>query len=129
MENVLVVVRDRQDENAGQRRDRRDLPDRLDARDARHVQVHDDDVGRELADEPDRFGPGRRLAGNLDAALLQKVPQAGAEQVVVIHEQDANADLVGACLGALAHRPPPVGQGSLDQWRVIVTVRRPQARA
>ena len=42
-----------------------DVARRLDAAHARHVQVHDDDVGRELAHDPNRLGAGRGLADDL----------------------------------------------------------------
>ena len=61
--HVAVLVGDRQHDDARERRDRRDLPRRLDAAHPRHVQVHDDDVGRELARRaarPRRRSPPRR---------------------------------------------------------------------
>ena len=58
--HVAVLIRDRQHEHARQRRDHRDLAGRLDAADARHVEIHHDDVGRELADGVERVGAVRR---------------------------------------------------------------------
>ena len=108
--HVGVLVRDRQHEHAGQRREHRDLPRRLDAADPRHVQVHDDDVGRDLADGAQRLGAVVALADHLDALLLEQVAQPGPEQVVVVHEQDARRcrsrvslrSLSSAYLGAAA---------------------------
>ena len=54
--HVGVLVGDREHEHARQRRDHRDLARRLDAADPRHVQVHHDDVGRDLADQRERVG-------------------------------------------------------------------------
>src|SRR5918911_1310761 len=69
--HVTVLIRDRQHHDARQRRDRRDVPRRLDAAHPRHVQVHDDDVGRELAHHPDGVGAGAGLAHDLDPLLLE----------------------------------------------------------
>ena len=50
LQHVAVLVGDREHEHPRQGRDHRDLPGRLDAADPRHVEVHDDDVRRDLAD-------------------------------------------------------------------------------
>jgi hypothetical protein len=65
------------------------LPRRLDAADPGHVQVHHHDLGRNLADLLERPGACVRLADDVDALLLEQGTQAGAEQVVVVDQQDA----------------------------------------
>ena len=102
---------------------------------ARHVQVHDDDVRGELPHDPDRVGALPRLAHDHDALLLEQVPQAGPEQVVVVDQQDAERldVLVPGGPEHLAHlfaQPPSsVPECRRSQWIVIVTQRRPQASA
>ena len=90
VEDVVVLVGDRQHEDAGERREADDLPNRLDPAHAGHVQVHHDHLGRELAHQSDRVRSRPGLADDLYAALLEQVPQPGAEQVVVVYQQDAN---------------------------------------
>ena len=110
--HVVVLVGDRQHEDARERRDRRDLPRRLDAAHARHVQVHDDDVRRELAHEPERLVAVGRLADDLDALLLEQVAQAGPEQVVVVDEQDAQRSSLSPSLDSLIGRSvDPLSRG------------------
>ena len=113
MEDVFVLVGDRQHEHARQRGHGRDLLDRLDPRHSRHVQVHHDHVRRDLAHQPDGVGSVIGFAGDLHAALLEEVAQAGAEQVVVVDEQNADARRFGFLggLSGLAHRPPFVLAG------------------
>ena len=45
--------------------------------------------GASSRDEPQRRLAVRRLADDLDALLLEQVAQPGPEEVVVVHEQDA----------------------------------------
>ena len=68
-----------------------ELPRRLDAGDARHVQVHDDDVGRQLADEAQRRLAVVRLSGHLEALLLEEAAQPAPEEIVVVDEKHAQA--------------------------------------
>ena len=63
--HVIVVHRDREDDDARVRGDARQLARRLDAGEARHVQVHDDDVWRRLAHEAQRRLAVVGLAGYL----------------------------------------------------------------
>ena len=64
--HVLLLVRDREHDHAGQRRVAADVARGLDAGHPRHVQVHDDDVGRRArgraATPPRRSPPRRRSA-------------------------------------------------------------------
>ncbi len=69
----------------------------LDSAHRRHVQIHDDDVRRQLPDEAHRLAPVCALADHLERALLlEEVAQARPEEIVVVHEQDA--DLVPAAV-------------------------------
>ena len=65
----------------------RELARGLHAGQARHVQVHDDDVGRELAHEPQRRLAVVGLAGHLEALLLEQAAQTASEEVVVVDEK------------------------------------------
>ena len=87
--DVRVLLGDREHDDARERCDAGDVPRRIDAAHAGHVEVHDDDVRRELADDPHRLRSARRLADDLDALLLEQVPQAGPEEIVVVDDQDA----------------------------------------
>jgi hypothetical protein len=60
---------------------------RFDAAHRRHVEVHHDDVGRELADVHYRLGAGRGLADDLELLLLEQVPQPRPEEVVIVDQQ------------------------------------------
>jgi len=62
------------------------LPSRLDAADPGHVQVHHDDVGRELADCPQRIRAVVAFTRDVDALLFEQVAEPRPEQVVVVHE-------------------------------------------
>src|SRR5438445_505774 len=50
--HVAVLVGDREHDDSCQRREARDAPRRLDTAHAGHVQIHNDHLGGELADEP-----------------------------------------------------------------------------
>ena len=85
---------------------------RLDAAHRGHVQVHDDDVGRELADVCDGLGAGRCLADDDEILLLEQVAQTCAEEVVIVHEEHAKR-LCLAFLGRLhelSHRESPLSR-------------------
>ncbi len=56
-----------------------------------HVQVHDDDVGRQFADEAQRRLAVVRLSGHLEALLLEETAQPAPEEIVVVHEKHAQA--------------------------------------
>jgi hypothetical protein len=86
--HVLVLVGDRQDDDAGQRGLARHLTRRFDARHPWHVQVHHDHVRRELAHHAHGLHPVARLADDLHGLLLEQVPQAGPKEVVVVDQQD-----------------------------------------
>src|SRR5207253_10535292 len=87
--HIAVVFGDRQHYDPRQRCDRGDVARRLDAAHARHVEIHDDDVGRDLAHEPHRLAAGRGFADDLDTLLLEQVAETRAEKVVVVDDQHA----------------------------------------
>ena len=88
-------------------------------RHSRHVEIHHDDVRRELTDESHSVRAVACFSDDLDALLLEQVPKPRAEEIVVVHENDANRrllhdPLVGcferhAQLFPRCHRDPPVG--------------------
>ena len=59
------------------------------------VVPHYDDVRRHLANLHERLGSGLRLADDVDALLFEQRPEPGAEQVVVVDEQDSRRELLG----------------------------------
>ncbi len=63
----------------------------------------------------------------MDSLLLEQVAQTGAEEIVIVHEEDANVSLLGSgdlgCLGHLA------AKSRKTQWMVMTTVLRPQRMA
>ena len=100
--HVLLLLGDRQHDDPGERRVAAHVAGRLDTSHARHVQIHDHDVRRVLAHDLERLRPARGLADDVDALLLEQVAQTRAEQVVIVHEQDA--DVMGLLIrpGALS---------------------------
>ena len=75
----------------------------------RHAQVDDDDVGLQLLGHGDRVGPVAALADDLEAGLLQQVPQRLPEPGVVVGQQHPGAgrqvpELVGTHAGPLPPR-------------------------
>jgi hypothetical protein len=72
------------------------------------VQIHHDHLGRELAHQPDRVRSRPGLADYLDAALLEQVPQPGAEKIVVVYQQDADVGgrFLALDLDGVAQRAP-----------------------
>ena len=68
---------------------------------ARHAQVHEHDVGPELAREPDRLLAVARAADDLDPAVERedRLERLGEEQMVV---DDQDADHVGRKVRAWA---------------------------
>jgi len=64
-----------------------DVACRLDAPHRRHVEIHHDDVGRDLADVRHRLGAGSRLTDDVEPLFLEQVAETRAEQVVIVHQQ------------------------------------------
>src|ERR687897_349297 len=79
-------IGDREHHDASQGREAGDLARRLDAVHPGHVQIHNDDVGREFEDEAQRRRAVGGFGDDLDALFLQKVAQTGPKEVVVVHE-------------------------------------------
>src|SRR6185437_14869737 len=80
---------------------------RLDPVDARHPDVHQDDVGLEAARELDRFEPVAGLAYDGQIGLTREDhPEPGPHELLVVGNQDANAH---ASWGRRARttKPPP----------------------
>src|SRR3989304_5423245 len=72
-----------------QRRERGQLPRRIDPGEARHVEIHDHDVGGELAGEAKRGAPVGRVADDLNPLLLKQVAKARPEEIVIVDDQDS----------------------------------------
>jgi len=58
----------------------------LDPAHARHVHVHQRNVGLEFADQAQTFFGAASFADNADISLLQNHAKAGAYQLVVVHQ-------------------------------------------
>ena len=81
----------------------------VDAAHPGHVQVHDDDVRRELSHGVHRLRARRGLGHHLHALLLEEVPQARAEEIVIVGDQDSKRlrlPLVGGVQLAQLESPP-----------------------
>jgi hypothetical protein len=102
LHHVAVLGRDGQDDHACERGLLEDPARGLDARDARHVQVHHDHVRRQLRGQLHAVLAVRRLAHHVQLLGLQQVAEAAPEELVVV-DQDY-ADLVG--LGRVIDRHP-----------------------
>jgi signal transduction histidine kinase len=112
------------DQGARARRAPAHLPDALDARLPRQVEVHHHDVGRQPGDAGDRRLDVGGVGHVADAVLGQQAAQPVAEQVVVVHEQDAEAVAVEAGRGGvrLDHvegRPEPILQSPPTRDEVV----------
>src|SRR5437588_4980158 len=91
------------------------MASRFDAAHCGHVEIHDDDVGGQLADVRDGLPAGPRLPDDRETLLLQQVPQSRPEKVVVVDEQHAKC-LSPTFLGRLqklSQRDPPFRGASL----------------
>ena len=108
----LVAVEGREDEDLRRRPARNDTPGRLEPVEPRHPDVHQHDVGLELAHDPERLLTVLGLTDDLDVLLrLEDHPEPGADQRLVVDDQHADHD--GAPSGRLARtRKPPVGCGA-----------------
>ncbi len=91
LKDVLAVGGDGQNDdlNAGTRRD--DPWDRVDASQARHVQVDHHHVGRQLACERDCLGAVYGLAHDGQAVTDEHAAQALAKEVVVVGEHHSES--------------------------------------
>ena len=99
VDHVLGRVRDGQREEADARPLGRDLRDHRVPAAVGQVDVEQDDVRIELADQRHRLGDRAGLADDLDR-VAELAAHAGAEEVVVVDEHDAPA----------AHVLPPQAQ-------------------
>jgi len=90
--DVLVEVEGREDDDLRRRgRAVAQDPSRLEPVQPRHPDVHQHDVGLQVASELDRLGAVARLADHLDVRFrLEDQPEAGADERLVVGEQDPN---------------------------------------
>src|SRR5437764_2017338 len=87
----------------------------FDAAHCGHVEIHDDDVGGQLADVRDGLPAGPRLADDRETLLLKQVPESRPEKVVVVDEQHAKclSPTFRSRLHELSQRDPPFRGASL----------------
>ena len=125
LDDVLVGVEGRQHQHATRRRDALadELTGRLDAVEGGHADVHDDDVRAAPAGLGDALATVGRLADDLDVILaVEDHPEAGPDELLVVHEQDADAhagtpEVVAAVAdasGRWAWTRKPVGVGPVS---------------
>ena len=91
--DVLVQVEGGDDDDGDRVLDVRpgQLPGRLHAVEDRHPDVHQADVGTQLASQPNRLLPVARLPHDLDAVQrAEDQPKPGAHQVLVVGDQHAD---------------------------------------
>jgi hypothetical protein len=87
-ERVLVQVERGEDQDPGPFSGLADLPGGGHAVQARHAHVHDHDVGRDLAGQPDRGRPVGGLAGHGEIGLAaEDHGEPGPDQGLVVDEQ------------------------------------------
>ena len=82
----------------------------LDAVHAGHADVHEDDVGVQGAGLGEGHLAVTGLTDDLDVGLgLQDEPEPGAQQRLVVHQQDADRHVRGPAVGSVAvtAKPPP----------------------
>jgi len=92
-----VVVHPDHDD-AGLRRDLRELCDRVEAHVAQHRLLDEDHGGPQPAEQPDHVGKICGRGKRLDAGLaLEQLPQGGAHALVPGGDEDG--DRCGLCLG------------------------------
>src|SRR5439155_16385216 len=93
-------------------------PRRLDAVDARHSNVHEDDVRSKGADSFDRRGSVARLADHLEVGLrLEDHAEAGADERLVVDDQDLDGHQAGSSMGRRAcTENPPAGSRPARSW-------------
>ena len=87
-DDVLGGVGHREREELRRARVGADLAQHLQAAAVGHVDVEQDDVGRQLADQRDRVGDGRGVADDVDEPV-ELGAHARAKQRVVVDEDDA----------------------------------------
>jgi hypothetical protein len=111
LEEILLLVADREDDDLGARGGLLDRPAGLDPVAAGHADVHQDDVGQRLGGLLDRLRAVARLADQIDIRLaLQDHLETAAEQGVIIDDHRADGlrvrrGILGchAAVGASAH--------------------------
>ena len=113
LEDVLVALEGRHDQDAGRRTRLGDAAGGLDAVDLRHPDVHQDHVGPGGRDEVERRAAVLRLPDDLQVVLgVEDRAQAATHEVVVVGQGDP--DRAGRRHAAIGMRtsttvPPPAG--------------------
>src|SRR5699024_7957717 len=130
-EEVVVPVEGGQDEHPPEVL-RDDLAGRGDPVQHRHLDVHDDDVGRRGARQLERLLPVARLTDDLDVVLdREHHREPGADDRLVVdeqHPQHLAHPLASARRGILARtRYPPIGRGPISTvpWWLATRSRMP----
>src|ERR671919_1010542 len=109
-EDVFVEVECREHEHSGRRLDcaARQLRCRLDSIHVGHADVHQDDVGSQLAHAVDRLPAVGSLADDLEPGLrVEEQSEAGAHELLVVDDQHADAHASPPTGSRAATRKPP----------------------
>jgi hypothetical protein len=80
---------------------------RLDSRDARHVDVHENDIWGRIPHHPDGVHPVGGLADDGDPVLFEQLVEATAKQRVVLNPHDADLGLSAGLFSGVLH--PSIG--------------------
>jgi hypothetical protein len=91
LEDVLVVVERREDEDPGRRTAGEDAPGGLEPVEPRHADVHEDDVGSPPGGQRDGLEAVGGLADHLEVRLAgEQQPEPAADHLLVVRQQDAD---------------------------------------
>ena len=130
--DVLVQVEGGDDDDRDRVLDARSgqLPGRLHAVEDRHPDVHQADVGTQLASQPHRLPPVARLPHDLDAVQrAEDQPKPGAHQVLVVGDQHPDGH-AGTSRGSVASTAQPrPGTGPPGTCRRAAWPARPSRSA
>jgi hypothetical protein len=92
--DVLVEVERGQHEHPGAQAGQPDPAGGLDAVHSRHAHVHQRHVRAQAACQLDRLGAVARLAEDVEPRQLEDQPEAGADELLVVRDEDPDHPLI-----------------------------------
>ena len=122
--NVFGQAERREDENTRRRRSAPDSPRGFEAVDARHANVHEDDVGAKPLRDVDRLHPITGLSNHLDLRVdLEELAETRADESLVVRDGDTDGQERTTSNGSRAFTAkPPVLRppaSSVPPWSSI----------